>query len=578
MRKKRSSSPDLREMNVYEKQHHSLAAKTVRSTVLGCMLLGAVALLIGLGFYSFTLGDQYIRHAFNVASHASMSISHGADSRGLADEVMRIYRSLSEEERQAVGTEAYRAHFASVDVSKGSEHDVMTNMLMTFLDTGEIDDVYLAMYDRDTCALVYIVDPDQNIPMEPGDWESVPEKEVKAFLDWDGTGMLYDISHMDKYGFLCTAGVPIRSREDDSICLFVLADVSLDKVISGMKGYALQVLVGVLVASMLVSWLLTRRMRKKIVEPINAIAGAAASYARDRHDGTPVGDHFSGLGIQTRDEIENLSRTMANMERELTEHEAYITRITAEKERLGAELSLAKRIQASMMPHIFPPFPDRHEFDIYATMDPAKEVGGDFYDFFLIDEDHLCLVMADVSGKGVPAALFMMASKIILQSCAMLGQSVSEILTKTNEAICSNNQADMFITVWIGVLEISTGKMTCANAGHEYPVLKRAGGRFEMVHDRHGFVIGGLEGIRYSDYTLQLNPGDQLFLYTDGVPEAANREMELFGMDRMLAALNQAGEQNPTGLLKAVRASVDGFVKDAEQFDDLTMMCLEYKG
>ena len=269
---------------------------------------------------------------------------------------------------------------------------------------------------------------------------------------------------------------------------------------------------------------------------------------------------------------------MADMERDLAAHEEQLTRITAEKERIGTELRMASAIQAAMLPHIFPPFPERREFDLYASMDPAKEVGGDFYDFFLIDSDHLCLVMADVSGKGVPAALFMMISKVILQSCAMLGRSAGEILTKTNEAICSNNQTQMFVTVWLGILEISTGKITCANAGHEYPAIKRADGDYALYKDRHGFVIGGMAGMKYKEYELQLNPGDKLFVYTDGVPEATNARKELFGTDRMLAALNAMRSAAPTDTLKGVRRAVDAFVQDAEQFDDLTMLCLEYKG
>ena len=249
-----------------------------------------------------------------------------------------------------------------------------------------------------------------------------------------------------------------------------------------------------------------------------------------------------------------------------------------EATRLGAELSLATDIQASMLPHIFPAFPMRSEFNIFASMDPAKEVGGDFYDYFLIDDDHLCMVIADVSGKGVPAALFMMASKIILQSVGMLGYSPAEILRRTNDTICSNNEAEMFVTVWLGILELSTGKLTAANAGHEFPAVKQPGEPFALYKDRHGFVIGGMEGVRYKEYELQLKPGSKLFVYTDGVAEATSAEKELYGTERMIEALNADPDAAPEELLKNVRASVDGFVKDAEQFDDLTMLCVEYKG
>ncbi|MBP5289473.1 MAG: SpoIIE family protein phosphatase [Clostridia bacterium] len=248
-----------------------------------------------------------------------------------------------------------------------------------------------------------------------------------------------------------------------------------------------------------------------------------------------------------------------------------------ENTRLDAELSMASRIQSSMLPSIFPPFPGREEFDIFASMDPAKEVGGDFFDFFLVDEDHLCMVMADVSGKGVPAALFMMASKIILANNAMMGKSPAQILTDTNASICSNNREEMFVTVWLGILEISTGKLTAANAGHEYPVLRHPDGAYELIRDKHGFVIGGMEGAKYKEYELTLEKGSKLFLYTDGVPEATDGAGEMFGPERMLAALNSAPDDAPRDILKTVRAAVDSFVKDAEQFDDLTMLCLEYK-
>ena len=249
-----------------------------------------------------------------------------------------------------------------------------------------------------------------------------------------------------------------------------------------------------------------------------------------------------------------------------------------ETARISTELNLATRIQADMVPNIYPAFPDRREFDVYATMDPAKEVGGDFYDFFLVDDDHLCLVMADVSGKGVPAALFMMASKIILANNAMIGKSPAQILTDTNAAICSHNREEMFVTVWLGILEISTGKLIAANAGHEYPVIKHGDGSFELLRDKHGFVIGGMAGMKYKEYELTLEPGSKLFLYTDGVPEATDAENNMFGADRMLEALNEEKDGTTVDILKHVRASVDGFVNGAEQFDDLTMLCMEYRG
>lgn len=311
---------------------------------------------------------------------------------------------------------------------------------------------------------------------------------------------------------------------------------------------------------------------KRIVKPLNTITRRISELSEGNLE-FKMEDAY-----RTGDEVEELAQSFANISHKTVEYMDKVVQVTAEKERIGAELSLATKIQAAMLPHIVPAFPDRTDFDIIGSMDPAKEVGGDFYDYFLIDDDHLCMVIADVSGKGVPAALFMMASKIILQSVAMLGHSPAEILAKTNEAICSNNEAQMFVTVWLGILELSTGKLTCANAGHEYPVFKRPDGNYELYKDRHGFVIGGMEGVKYREYEIQLEPGAKLFVYTDGVPEATNAEKELFGTDRMMDALNAKPDAAPQEVLKNVRAHVDGFVKDAEQFDDLTMLCLEYKG
>ena len=266
--------------------------------------------------------------------------------------------------------------------------------------------------------------------------------------------------------------------------------------------------------------------------------------------------------------------TIRRMERDRMELEAK----RKEQELIIRELSMAREIQKGALPHTFPPFPERKEIDLYASMDPAQDVGGDFYDFFFIDEDHLCLLIADVSGKGIPAALFMMVAKRILEDSARLEHNVSEILEKTNGSLCDSNQAEMFVTVWLGILEISTGRLTAANAGHEYPAFRKNEGCFELYKDKHGFVIGGMKDVQYREYIIQMNPGDKLFVYTDGVPEATAVSGEMFGTNRMLDALNSCADSSTEIILQEVRKTVDAFVGDARQFDDLTMMCLEYRG
>ena len=316
------------------------------------------------------------------------------------------------------------------------------------------------------------------------------------------------------------------------------------------------IILGLLLAALVGGALLAGR---KIVKPLNTITKRISEIGGDNLQFRMEDEYRTG------DEVEVLAKSFADLSAKTMDYIDQITTVTPEKERIGTEL-------------IFPPYPERSEFDLYAAMDPAKEVGGDFYDFFLIDHDHLAMVMADVSGKGIPAALFMMVSKTILKNNAMLGKSPAEILVSANETICSNNKMQMFVTVWMGILEISTGKITAANAGHEYPAIRRAGAGFELLKDKHGFVVGGMEGIRYKEYEIQLNPGDKLFLYTDGVPEATNAEQKLFGTDRMITALDTGADSSARDVLVNVRKSVDEFVQDAEQFDDLTMLCLDYKG
>ena len=565
----------VRSMGRLERQHRSISAKTFRSTVFSCVLLGAVALLMGLAIYIVSMANQYIDHAIQLASIAKSSSTRGADAMSLADQVMEKYRGLTEEQRAAAGSEEYRAIFAAEEESH--DYDVLVHMLAGYLNSDYVYDVYVAMYDEETCAMVYVVDPEEEDRLFPGEWESVTEKGMRKFLDWDGTGRLYDIDYTQNYGWLCTAGLPLQDKEGVTHA-FLLVDIDVANLIAGVKSFAIGLSAAVVLVTALITWAFIRRMKKSIVQPINAIAGAAEAYTADRKAGNLASNHFSALNIHTGDEIENLGLTMADMERDMAEYVDQLTAATAEKERIGTELNLATRIQTAMLPNVFPPFPDRPEIDLYASMDPARAVGGDFYDFYFIDADHLCLTIADVSGKGIPAALFMMITKVILQSCAMLGYDPAQILNKTNEAICSKNPEDMFVTVWIGILELSTGKFTAANAGHEYPTIRQPDGGFILYKDPHGLVVGGMDGVKYKNYELQMEPGSKLFVYTDGVPEATDAENRLFGTDRMLEALNRQPDAAPEQILKNVREAVDSFVKDAEQFDDLTMLCVEYKG
>ena len=370
-----------------------------------------------------------------------------------------------------------------------------------------------------------------------------------------------------------TAMVPVTDSRG-KITAILCVQRQMDQLVVVRNSYIRRVVLAMAALMLLVIVGQVFYLHHVFLRPVRKITEEASRFSHEND----LPDKKLGQTVRTRDEIGLLAGSIDRMEERIVRYVEDLTKATAEKERFAAELELATRIQTSMLPNIFPPFPEKKDIDLYASMDPAKEVGGDFYDFFFVDDDHLCLVIADVSGKGVPAALFMMSSKIILADYAKMGKSPAEILTAANQNICAGSHENMFVTVWLGILELSTGRLTAANAGHEYPALLQPEGSFELFKDRHGLVLGGFSGIRYREYTLDLKPGYRLFVYTDGVPEATDQDGQLFGTDRMLEALNRKPDASPQELLQEVRNAVDAFVRDAEQFDDLTMLCIEYRG
>ncbi len=373
------------------------------------------------------------------------------------------------------------------------------------------------------------------------------------------------------YGYNYTGVAPILGEDGNAI-----AEIQYILDMAEVRAYLNGVLIKMLVISLIITVLAMLCyivvVRRMVTQPI----GRLAKFTEEITDASGITDKRAD--VRTGDEIESLNDSFNYMLDELGVYIDNLSTVTAEKERIGAELNIATQIQADMLPRIFPAFPERKEFDLYATMGPAKEVGGDFYDFFLVDDDHLALVMADVSGKGVPAALFMVIAKTLIKNRAQLGESPAEILKNVNEQLCEGNEAELFVTVWLAILEISTGKGVAANAGHEHPVLRRKDGSYELVTYRHSPAVATMEGLRFREHPFELHPGDRLFVYTDGVPEATNAKNELFGCERMLAALNADPDVPPEQLLRNVRAAIDAFVRDAPQFDDITMLGFSYFG
>ena len=559
-------------MNQSKKKNRvvSLRFKTVAVIIIAALILSAIAVTISYNVYSNTMDNHYKTLTSNLAKTAASQLD--------PDALIRYYNEIKQigeyDDDRYRNDEVYRAEYdAKANALKDEEYVRMLGILFDIKDSNGITYLYVQKLEGDNCT--YIMDADTSSEQcQLGTTHGVsgptketehPEEGIPAFIS------------NDTYGWLCTSMEPVRDGNGNPVAL-VGVDVSMDDIMQDRADYLRNVILFMAIAVIVLIALILFGIVKALIKPINQLSDAARSFIQDRDSKQKTDSAISKLNIRTGDEVETLCDSVKQMEQDINSYIANLTAVTAEKERIGTELSVATRIQADMLPRIFPPFPDRKEFDLYASMDPAKEVGGDFYDFFLVDDDHLALVMADVSGKGVPAALFMVIAKTLIKNRAQLGESPAEILKNVNEQLCEGNEAELFVTVWLAVIEISTGRGLAANAGHEHPVIRRADGKYELVIYKHSPAVATMEGIKFREHPFEMYPGDRLFVYTDGVPEATNAKNEMFGAERMLAALNRDPDASPEELLHTVRKEIDAFVGDAPQFDDITMMSFCYNG
>ena len=558
----------------------SLRVKVVAAVLLMALVVAGVTVFVSYSMYASSIEEHYERLTMNTAKSAASMVDAQAVAE-LAERTVEIYRGFCPDgstppDFAAFDQDDWADYYAAFDEIVQSPTYRETFAILSALkeDNGVLW-LYVAYMDAQTGQGIYIVDADSTadacLPGTCGDIEpenlALMEQGVYDFPPY--------ITNYEEFGWLSSAAAAITD-EDGNVVANAFVDFSMNQVMADRQTFLLRLAAALAAVTLALILLLAYGFTRAVVRPINQLALATGSFVSDKQR-NQSSSAISQLQIRTGDEIENLSSSIRQMEQEINTYIADLTQVTAERERIGAELDVARNIQASMLPCIFPPFPQREEFSIFASMDPAKEVGGDFYDFFLVDDDHLALVMADVSGKGVPAAMFMVIAKTLLKNAAQTGASPKAVLEKVNDQLCENNDAEMFVTVWLGILEISTGKLVCANAGHEFPAIRRAGGEFQLFRDKHGFVLAGMEHARYREYELTLSGGDTLFVYTDGVAEATDSRNQLYGTDRMLSALNRQKGAGCEELLRGLRADIDAFVGDAPQFDDITMLALECK-
>lgn len=531
------------------KQKRSFTKSLIRpifNAVIGLiMLLSAVIGTVGYFEFAGALKQQYMEIANGIAEYAALSMD---------PETLEQYLETK------TADEAYNSTREQLQHTADAEDCSVIYVAKVHTDTKEREYIYNVVSKASGFS-----------PYEIGFRDTVNDEFLKVYDSiLKGETQLHNFMYSRK-GYT-TSVYPVEDA-DSGVVAIVGVVKNMDLLTSAKNSYVCQIILIEALIAILSGVVWVVYMRRRIVVPVQQLSEAALNMVEHLEDG-----NSPELVVKHEDELRELADSFATMYREVG---AYITKletVTAEKERIGAELDVAAKIQSSMLPCIFPAFPDRNEFDIYATMDPAKEVGGDFYDFFMVDADHLAFVVADVSGKGVPAALFMVIGKTLIKDHTGLHDDLGEVFTEVNNILCASNSEEMFITAFEGVLNLKTGELRYVNAGHEIPFLCRKGGVFEPYKVRAGFVLAGMQGIRYRAGSIQLEPGDKVFQYSDGIPEAINSEKAPYGMKRLESVLAKNSEKAPSELLPLVKADVDAFVGDADQFDDITMLCIEFKG
>lgn len=560
----------------------SLHGRIARLVLLLALIIGVSALALGYFLYNASITREFNTRATYVArTAASAARQHMRSVRSCNKLTVGVYESAPYEEN----SEDVITRFKVVqDRDYAEVRAALTNIQVKYKTLC----TFIAIVDKQNNKMIYVVSSILNDPgRATGIREDITPEDIETYRFGTPTANLDKllrntvnptVVYVDRgENKICRAGNILY--EDSHYIYMAFADLNAEEIVQADRMFIVQFLLLLLVVSGLASILVSEIIKNTVTGPINELATAASKYSQDRSEGRYSVGYFDKLNIKTGDEIENLSISMKDMEDDLQEYILNLTEVTAEKERNNTEMDVARKIQMGMIPHAYPAFPDRPEFEIYATIDTAKMVGGDFYNFFMIDDNHVACMIADVAGKGVPAALFMMTSKMTLESISMRGdKSPGKILRKVNESLCANNAAEMFVTVWLGILEISTGILRCANAGHEYPAIRRSSGEFELYKDPHGFVLGEFEDLDYPEYELRLNPGDLIFQYTDGATDAINLNEDFFGMSRVMDALNKDKDAEPEDVIRNVSEAIDEFSQGAEQFDDLTMMVLKYAG
>lgn len=387
------------------------------------------------------------------------------------------------------------------------------------------------------------------------------------------------VGHSEEYGKMLNGYKVIFDSQGNPAGLLCV-EININDINSELGVYVRSIALIACVVTLAVIAVYVATAERNVVRPLMRISVSTDAFVQKmKNSAEPEALSYDDVHIDTNDEIQDLANNIKSLANNVKDYMINIRNIASEKERLGAELDVATKIQEGILPGIFPPYPHRNEFDLFASMSTAREVGGDLYDFFFVDDDHLALVIGDVTGKGIPAALYMVIAKTLIKNRTIMNwSSTSSILFDVNNQLCEGNDMEMFVTVWLAIIDLKTGKGLVSNCGHEHPAILDDGKAFHINKYKHSPALGITGGLRFEEHEIMLKPGDCLFVYTDGVPEATNSKKEFWGIERMADALNTAVDKDVQEMVKTVSAELGKFVGDAERFDDITMLCFKYNG
>ncbi len=559
------------------KKIRSLQWAVVRSILFSMILtIYSVYLVLGILFL-FPLMESYKREFSNEAA-VTLSVIDTNFLEEYFQEVKEFYYSLPEEYQHPPYDKGYEDY---VKPLLTEEYHQVRQLLINVRNEVGLIDCFMTFYDKKSGKMVNVIDSDEGEEMllpgqiDPGWGESYDnENLLNEVLD---SNWFFPILSMDSKYLYLKPMIEIHDTKGNTIGYFAayVEFSSFKKHIDSFVRFFMPfITVVVLITGVRIGF----KVRKRIIRPLKQLAKAARKYTDFSQEEVRDFSVFKQIHFKNNDEIRELWETMVDMEDEIAVALKKVKEATAKQERIDAELDLAKSIQTAALPSADNTFADKTEFEIYADMFPAREVGGDFYDFFMIDDDHMAIVIADVSGKGVPAALFMMICKSVIANRTNQGGKPSEILKFANDSLCKDNNNEMFVTVWLGIMTVSTGEVIASNAGHEYPFITGEDNKFSLIKDPHGIVIGIMEDMEYVDYSFTIPKGGKLFLYTDGVREAQNKDDVLYGMDRIKNSLNQYSDLPVKDIISSIKKDVDEYAGEMEQFDDITMVCIKYDG